>query len=211
MVRYPEIALDDYVHGLKYSSNGKLLAVHSGEFLICDLAENAVKYVLSGAKANALPRVNCHGILDIDEEGCAWAVVTALPGAGANKEPAESVLAKFAPDGSKWEPVIAPLRVEGTACLSTNRRWLAVTKRADYGRGAMAIEVWDVVHLKKVKDLSGDWSEIDSLVFAHDNKKVASSGTWSNMIKVWSLGGVVSEPASAVESPQDRARAAREN
>jgi hypothetical protein len=179
-----EIKSPQEVFALRFSPEGDLLAAGSQRWIVCDVAEGKIKYELPHREMQPRPSAYCENILAFDGEGRAWAVAIAAessPSAAAKRS-----LVRYSADGKTWDTLIEGIS-GAKSCLSSDRRLLAVAKGTRYGKESEGLEVLDVEAKTKLKDFSGHWCRIESLAFSRDNKKLASIGDCSGVLKIWSL------------------------
>jgi hypothetical protein len=181
--RGKEIMLDDYVHGIRYSQDGTLLSINTNKHLICDVATGTIKFALPQPSDKPRPLINVNRVLAIDEQGRVLASAI-----GTADKPPKYPIVRFAPDGGSYETLFEDLR--GVAAVSDDIRWLAVNRLTDAKPPQNVFEIWDLQERKKAKELGGDWAGMSGCSFSRDNKKLVTSGPWSNFVKVWSLGDI---------------------
>ena len=184
-----EVALPGHIHRIQFSVDGSLLAVEAGRTLICDSADGTVKYELATPEKNRPPKIFVRHLLAIDDQERVWAIASA--GAGRDQK---NSLVRFLPDGQTWDTQLDGLD-SGHGTLSSDLKLLVM---ATGGAGPQPwpypgpgyIEVWNVASRSRVKRFPAHWNAVGQMCFSPDGTRLATAGSWTDVVKTWSLEGL---------------------
>jgi hypothetical protein len=177
----PTIEAPNYAHFLRYSDDGKLLAIDCSQISVWDAVSGEKKYELPHGGMQPRAKVWAERVVAFDDQQQVWA--TALVVGISNARP----LLRFAPDGQSWETIVPDLGEHGHACaITSDYRQLAVAELPSRS-GPEGIKVFDLSTGKMTKRLGGHWNHIGALAFSPDGKQLASIAQTGGAIKIWSL------------------------
>ncbi|HEX5105460.1 MAG TPA: hypothetical protein VFV87_16695 [Pirellulaceae bacterium] len=177
-----EWSLPGYVHELRFSDDGSLLAVKTNKLTVFDAASGEVKHELSPRNDMSRSEWALESLLRIDSEGRLWATQQLRTDASRPHR-----LARSTPDGKSWEVVIPEIGA-GIAVLSPDRRILAVRTTPLSGKEEVTpVDIWDVPSARRIKQLPGHWNDISKMVFSADGKRLATVAGMSDIVKIWLL------------------------
>jgi WD40 repeat protein len=175
---------------------GKLLALGGKQGAICDVAAGSIQSTLPAAGL-ASSDLTCERVLALDDEGRVFGIAASPRNerSATESEPDRSLI-RFAADGKSWETLVDHLH-KGASCLSSDRRLFAAAVKTNYGKQSEGIHVWDVHRRARIKECSGQWCKVESLAISPDNRWLASTGSRTGILKVWSLEGAPAENSTA--------------
>jgi len=181
----PQIDFDKTVERLKFSADGKWLAVSAGSISVWDATTGKKRYALPAFESQPRGKIACEQLLDFDEEGRVWATAFVI-----GVKPVQRPLIRCSVNGKAWDTIIPHLNGLGSsAVISTDHRLLAIAENNNEPGGPEAIQIWDVPGKRMQTRLPGHHNHIASLAFSPDGKRLASVGYLGGVVKVWSLDG----------------------
>jgi WD40 repeat protein len=182
------IELTRHVEALQLSPDGTRLAVLAGDISVWDADSGKKLYELPPDRTPANGPIACEKLLDLDEQGRAWAIARV-----ADSSPIRRQIVRFQSDGKQWDVIaknvnenkIQPL----SATLSPDRRLLAVLTSLKGAGDMPAIEIWDLTAGKIKTILSGQSAPISSLAFSTDGSALASASQPGGAVRIWRIEG----------------------
>jgi hypothetical protein len=180
----PSIDLRDAVQALRFSGDGKWLAVESQGISVWDPRTGAKQYELPGFDTKPRAKLACENLVAFDDEGRLWATAFVR-----DAKPPQRPLVRFDAGGKEATQVVSNLtRLPGLAmAISADHRLLAVAENNEDPALPEAIQLWNLQTGEMVKRLPGHSKHIESLCFAPDGKRLASVSFRGGAIKVWSI------------------------
>ena len=187
----PPLAPGGVVQWLKFSPDGKRLALGGSVYSVWDTTTWQRVCEFPALPAQTIPNIFCNNFIDIDEEGRVLAVATKTmitDGKGDSK----LQVVRFDADGKASDTLISDIREHGMvktylARLSPDRRWLAVPEQHAKGTGSERIDLWDVNTGKRTQSFGGHWNGVGDLAFSTDSRLLASISRMSGVIKTWKI------------------------
>lgn len=194
----PPILAGEWVRGIRFSRDGKSLAIWGRRISVWDTATGEKRYsLLSGDEAasgvglpaapeEAQPVIVCEKVLDFDSEGHVYAV-----GFVQGSRPVKRSLVRYAADGKTWEAIVSDLQTDGpvqalTAVLSPDQKFLAASVEIKQPGDDEAIRVWNLA-TGKSQLFSGHHNHIGDFAFSPDGQRLASVSQAGGPVKVWNL------------------------
>jgi WD40 repeat protein len=187
-----KIDLEEIVERLKFSADGKRLAIAAGSISVHDAVTGKSRYTLPGFQTQPRGKIACEHLLGFDDAGRIWATAFVL---GA--KPAARPLVRFAAGGKTWDTIMPNLTGQpASAVLSPDRRLLAIADNNNDPGGAESIQVLDLQSQRLQTRLAGHHNHIESLAFSPNGKMLASVGFLGGPVKIWSLAATANRPAA---------------
>jgi hypothetical protein len=178
----PEIAAGEHVHQLVISPDGAWLAANA---TVIETSTGTVKHKLGPGAGRPRRNVFVATVLAIDNDGRTWATGT-VRGQGQGNP----ALVRTKTDSDELETVIAALGGR-QAWLSPDRKLLVTTSHVANGPSLSRIDVWNVASGERVTQFPGHWNSINQIVFSASGRKLASIAMLADVVKTWSLDGLV--------------------
>jgi WD40 repeat protein len=177
------------IRSLRFSPDGNWLIVSTEHESIWDSETGELLREMPHSGQQQQPDHHCRRILDVDSEGCIWALVSKH-----TMRRYMTSLVRYAPNGKDIETLIADLETDlamrMTSILSADRRLLAFnTVRPNKEVPWIEIEVWDVESGRRIKRFAGHYSAFKAMSFSPDGKWLASMGFPIGLVRMWSLEG----------------------
>jgi hypothetical protein len=180
------LEMSEPADALKFSADGRWLAVSGGTFSVWDVERREKRFELPNAQGPNRTEIACEKIVDLDDQGRIWAIAFA-PGS----HPVKRSLVRYAADGKTWETLIADLHTLGpvqpsSAVVSPDQRQLAILSQEKSANEMESIRVWNIAE-GTAKRLCGNKEHVGSMAFSPDGTKLASVSQGGGPLKIWEL------------------------